>query len=119
MVLALQVAPTRAAGDLLDEPLEVTSDDCAPRLPVAELATHRDAMVDAEAIAALRQSRYCPSDALAGFAAVELAGLGRGPDLSRSVASWVLERLAYEPGLSGPLDTAVDALLDGAATSPT
>jgi hypothetical protein len=75
-------------------------------------------MVDAEAIAALRQSRYCPSDDLAGFAAVELAGLGRGPDLARSVASWVFERLAYEPRLSGPLDTAVDALLDGAATSP-
>jgi hypothetical protein len=47
--------------------------------------------VDAEAIAARRQSPYAPSDALAGFAAVELAGLERGPDLARSVAEWVFE----------------------------
>lgn len=68
---------------------------------------------DGEAIVALRQSRYVPSDALAGFAAVELAGLERGPALARSVAGWVFERLVYEPGSSGPLDTAVDTLLSG------
>jgi transglutaminase-like putative cysteine protease len=69
---------------------------------------------DAEAIVALRQSRYCPSDALAGFAAAELAHVGRGPDLGRSVASWVFERVAYQLGVSGPLDTAVDTLLANA-----
>lgn len=69
---------------------------------------------DAEAIVALRQSRYCPSDALAGFAAAELADVDRGPDLGRSVASWVFERVAYQLGVSGPLDTAVDTLLANA-----
>lgn len=77
-------------------------------------ARNGDDGYDAEAIVALRQSRYCPSDALAGFAAAELAGIDRGPDLGRSVASWVFERVAYQLGVSGPLDTAVDTLLANA-----
>ena len=72
--------------------------------------------VDAEAIAALRQSRYCPSDAMAGFVATELAHLEPGPDLAASVAAWVFERLAYLPGSSDTLDTAVDTLLSGAGS---
>jgi transglutaminase-like putative cysteine protease len=72
-----------------------------------------EVVVDAEAIAALRQSRYCQSDAMAGFAHAELAGLEEGPDVARSVAAWVFERLAYRPGSSDTLDTAVDTLLSG------
>lgn len=86
----------------------------APPALGATVATNEEAGFDAESIVALRQSRYCPSDALAGFASVELAALERGPDLARSVASWVFERLAYEPDSSGALDTAVDTLLAGA-----
>ncbi|HEY5198922.1 MAG TPA: transglutaminase family protein [Solirubrobacteraceae bacterium] len=71
-------------------------------------------LVDADAITALRQSRFCPSDALAGFAAGEFGGLEAGTDLARAVAAWVFERIAYEPGSSGPLDTSVDTLLSGA-----
>jgi len=82
----------------------------APPAPTEEV------VVDAEAIAALRQSRYCQSDAMAGFAAVELGGLDQGPDLARSVAAWVFERLAYRPGSSDTLDTAVDTLLAGAGS---
>lgn len=81
----------------------------APTPPAAT----EEVVVDAEAISALRQSRYCPSDAMAGFAAVELAGLERGPALARSVAAWVFERLAYQPGSSDTEDTAVDTLLAG------
>jgi hypothetical protein len=68
-----------------------------------------------DAIVALRQSRYCPSDSLAGFAATEFSGsLGAAPDAAAlRVASWVFERLAYSTGSSGPLDTAVDTLLSG------
>jgi len=68
-----------------------------------------------EAIVALRQSRYCPSDALAGFATTEFAGsIDEAPyDLALRVASWVFERFAYVIGSSGPLDTAVDTLLAG------
>ena len=74
----------------------------------------RGTVFDDETIAALRQSRYCPSDTLAGFAGVEFAGVERGPGLGAAIASWVFERLAYEPGSSGPLDTAVDTLVANA-----
>jgi transglutaminase-like putative cysteine protease len=86
--------------------------DTAPIPPAAT----EEVAVDAEAIAALRQSRYCPSDAMAGFAAVELADLKPGPGLAASVAAWVFERLAYLPGSSDTQDTAVDTLLAGAGS---
>lgn len=84
-----------------------------PPAPGAAMAAGDEACFDADFIVALRQSRYCPSDAMAGFAAVELAGVDRGPDLARSVASWVFERLAYVES-SDTLDTASDTLLSGA-----
>jgi transglutaminase-like putative cysteine protease len=83
--------------------------------PAAPMATE-EVVYDAEGITALRQSRYCPSDAMAGFAAVELADLKEGPDLARSVAAWVFERLAYQPGSSDTLDTATDTLLAGSGS---
>jgi len=70
--------------------------------------------IDLDTVVALRQSRFCPSDAIAGFAAAEFAHLEPGSDVPRAVAAWVFERLAYGPGSSGPLDTAVDTLLAGA-----
>jgi transglutaminase-like putative cysteine protease len=85
----------------------------AVELPSATDATAA-AVYDDETVSALRQSRYCPSDALAGFAAVEFAEIPHGPDLGRAVASWVFERLAYEAGASGPLDTAIDTLVANA-----
>lgn len=69
---------------------------------------------DPRAIAALHPSAYCRSDLLAGFAAAELGALREQPDLPQAVASWVFERLAYEPGASGPLDSAVHTLLTNA-----
>jgi transglutaminase-like putative cysteine protease len=66
---------------------------------------------DAEAITALHQSAYCRSDLLAGFTAAELGQLRGEPDLPQQVAAWVFERLAYEPGSSGPLDSSVETLL--------
>jgi transglutaminase-like putative cysteine protease len=81
----------------------------APAPPAAT----EEVFVDAEAIAALRQSRYCQSDAMAGFASAELGGVEQGPEVARSVAGWVFERLEYRPGSSDTLDTAVDTLLAG------
>jgi transglutaminase-like putative cysteine protease len=85
-----------------------------PRPATATVVAADGVDFDADAIVALRQSRYCPSDALTGFASVELASVPPGPDRSRAIASWVFERLAYELGASGPLDTAVDTLLANA-----
>jgi transglutaminase-like putative cysteine protease len=68
----------------------------------------------AEAIEGLRQSRYCPSDALEGYVHVEF-GNRDAPAYDRAleIASWVFERLHYVSGASDALDTAVDTLVSG------
>lgn len=68
---------------------------------------------DYERIVALRPSRYCPSDALLGFAVGELGGRDPDADLLRNVVAWTGNRVVYVPGSSGPLDSAVDTLLSG------
>jgi len=68
---------------------------------------------DDEVITALRQSRYCPSDLLVSFANSELGAFAGSEKLAEAAASWVFERIAYQPGSSGPGDTAVDTLLSG------
>jgi transglutaminase-like putative cysteine protease len=82
---------------------------------VRPLAPDPSAPLSLDAIVALRQSRYCPSDALIGFARVEFGdSMGDTPtNIAARVASWVFERLIYSAGSSGPLDTAVDTLLSG------
>lgn len=69
--------------------------------------------LDNEQLTYLRQSRYCPSDVLSGFAAYELGHLPVGPELLEAVGRWVASRLTYESGSSGPLDSAIDSLLGG------
>lgn len=81
--------------------------------PGAAPAAGGEAGFDTESIVALRQSRYCPSDAMTGFASVELTNLVGEADLAGAVASWVFERLARADS-SDPRDTAVDTLLSGA-----
>ncbi|MEJ7764471.1 MAG: transglutaminase family protein [Acidimicrobiales bacterium] len=82
--------------------------------PAAGPAQAGDEEHDAyERLLALRPSRYCPSDALLGFAAGELGGRPPDADLAREVVTWVSNRIAYAPGSSGPLDTAVETLLGG------
>ena len=139
--LALHVAVADTAGVRLSERLSISLDgapvtdvvehptdhggrihvvECgAGRLRIAYEASSRsfpppDKPVDpVEAITSLRQSRYCPSDALEAFAAAELASLPDGEQRARAIGDWVHGRLAYIPGSSGPLDTAVDTLLAG------
>ena len=67
----------------------------------------------AERLFAVRPSRYCPSDLLESFAEAELAMPPDPADRGRMVGDWVFGRLRYEPGSSGPFDTAVDTLLAG------
>jgi len=66
-----------------------------------------------ERLVALRPSRYCPSDALLGFAAGELGRRPPDADLARDVVAWVAGRVSYTLGASGPLDTAIETLLTG------
>jgi transglutaminase-like putative cysteine protease len=63
---------------------------------------------------ALRPSRYCPSDRLAGFAAKQFGGTPDATATVRAVARWVHDHLAYEAGASEPTTDAADTLLSGA-----
>lgn len=72
-----------------------------------------DPQADVERLVALRPSRYCPSDVLAGFASGELVDREPGPALAHAVSDWVANRTAYVLGSSGPHDTAVETLLTG------
>ena len=63
--------------------------------------------------AALRPSRYCPSDQLEGFATTEFDRSQPRAELVPAVADWVNRRLVYTAGASRPVDTAVDTLLLG------
>jgi transglutaminase-like putative cysteine protease len=67
----------------------------------------------AERLFAVRPSRYCPSDLLEAFVEAELDMPTDPADRGRIIGEWVYRRLRYEPGASGPLDTAVDTLLAG------
>lgn len=138
--LALQVAVAATAGSVVEEQLSVTlggepvdarelGAGHGGRIHVVAcgaglLAVDYRAVVsvsppgafevtEADALVALRQSRYCPSDELAAFAEVELSRLPEGPDRARAIGQWVHDRLHYELGSSGPLDTAVHTLLAG------
>ena len=139
--LALQIAPAATAGAVDQERLvielngsPVDADEVAVErggrahlvtagpghLDIRYAATitpstdvARESIDRAEAIAARRQSRYCPSDALEGFARAELAALPVGDERGAAVAEWVHHRLDYALGSSGPLDNAVDTLLLG------
>jgi transglutaminase-like putative cysteine protease len=67
----------------------------------------------AERLVALRQSRYCPSDVMAGLLLAELGHLEGDPNAARAMAEWVHHRLAYVPGSSSFGDSALDTLLAG------
>jgi transglutaminase-like putative cysteine protease len=66
-----------------------------------------------EQLVALRQSRYCPSDQLAGLAATTFGDLADPLAKANAIGEWVFERLSYEPGASRSTDTAIDTLLGG------
>jgi transglutaminase-like putative cysteine protease len=67
------------------------------------------------AIEGIRPSRFCPSDALGGFAVTEFGDAVHEPPghVASRVAAWVFERLAYVSGASDALDTAIDTLVAG------
>ncbi len=141
--IVLQIVPAATAGELVAETLEISLDGkpleardlqgerngrvqvfrCPPGALTVDLrATVSHASIaepaptpdlDSDQLTYLRQSRYCPSDELSGFAAYELGHLVPNPDLLIAVGDWVSSRLTYEHGSSGPLDSAVDSLFHG------
>lgn len=140
MVLALQVAAASTAGRFEAEELGVRLNgqsiaveevevEHGGRVHVVECAAghltveyhavvQRPPRVDvaptvAERLFAVRPSRYCPSDLLEAFAEAELDMPDDPADRGRMIGDWVYGRLRYEPGASGPFDTAVETLLAG------
>jgi transglutaminase-like putative cysteine protease len=69
---------------------------------------------EVDRIVALRPSRYCPADRLAGFAAAEFGGHPDPVSTVRAITDWVFQHLVYQPGSSGPSTDAVDTMLSGA-----
>lgn len=140
VAMALQVAVASTAGAVQAEELVVTLDGrtiaadvvtvdhrcrvhvvrCGPgRLDIRCDATLERATAEArgpgvaETLVALRQSRYCPSDALESYGPMELGWLPEGPERGRAVGAWVHRRLRDELGSNGALDIAIDTLLAG------
>jgi hypothetical protein len=140
VVLALQVAAASTAGAVEVEQLVVELD--GRTVPVDEVVVEHGGRVHivacgagyltvnyravvqrtspndlaptvAERLFAVRPSRYCPSDLLEAFADAELGMPADVADRGRIIGDWVYGRLRYEPGASGPFDTAVDTLLAG------
>jgi transglutaminase-like putative cysteine protease len=92
----------------------------AGRLDVTYEATVPDAgsvdasVTEVDRIVALRPSRYCPSDRLAGFAFKEFGAAADATAAVRAITDWVFGHLVYTGGSSGPTTDAVDTLLSGA-----
>jgi transglutaminase-like putative cysteine protease len=66
-----------------------------------------------ERVIALRPSRYCPSDRLAGFAQSHFGDLPTPLQQVRAIHSYIWQHIAYEAGTSGPTTDAADTLLTG------
>jgi transglutaminase-like putative cysteine protease len=82
----------------------------------AEVAVTRPVPPDVtelDRIVALRPSRYCPSDRMAGFAGAMFGGRPDATTTVRAIRDWVHDHLGYEAGSSGPSTDAADTLLDG------
>lgn len=102
-VILVVHSPTGALAVDVRSTIDRTPQD--PPLPSESLGTAQ--------LRYLRQSRYCASDVLSGFAAYELGHLEPGHELLNAVGDWVASRLTYEEGFGGPSDSSIDALFAG------
>lgn len=66
-----------------------------------------------EQVEALRPSRYCPSDRVAGLARSMFGTKSAPAERAAAICHHVRGELAYTPGVSGPTTDAVDSLLAG------
>jgi transglutaminase-like putative cysteine protease len=139
--LVVQVAAARRPGTSLDERLDVTL-EAAPWtareiggaaggrqhllvvdpgiLKVDYLATvtrtgapQAERVTDEDRVAALRPSRYCPSDRISGFARSHFGDLPNPAKRVQAICEYAWTHLMYEADTSGPTTDAVDTLLSG------
>ncbi|HEY0486820.1 MAG TPA: transglutaminase family protein [Mycobacteriales bacterium] len=132
--LVLQVAAVHAAEENLtvdgagDAPVEVLPGTAGGRqhvvrvppgtLTVRYAATIRSAPAPppvgaAERVEALRPSRYCPSDRVAGLARSLFRGKADPAERVAAVCDHVRGEIVYAPGCSGPSTDGVETLLAG------
>jgi transglutaminase-like putative cysteine protease len=133
--LALQVAAARGSGGLVvttehggvaveDVGTPVGGRQHLVRVPpgtvtitydtgVPAAASGPGPVTDRERVEALRPSRYCPSDRVAGLARGWFGGHAHAADRVRAICDHVRNGIAYTPGCSGPTTDAVDTLLAG------
>ncbi len=137
----VQVAAARRRGVALDERLEVVSNGMpvtAQELagadggrrhlihaqPGALTVTYRatvtrtatatpEPATDAESVIALRPSRYCPSDRMAGFARSHFGDLPTALERVQAITAYVWRHIGYETATSGSSTDAVETLLTG------
>jgi transglutaminase-like putative cysteine protease len=130
--IVLQIAVAAPAAETLTadtdgrrvEAVEVPGRQHLVRAPAGRLTVTYSAEVgelpepagvtETDRIVALRPSRYCPSDRLAGFAATQFGRAGDAIATVRAITAWVHGHLTYLGGSSGPSTDAVDTLLSGA-----
>jgi transglutaminase-like putative cysteine protease len=72
-----------------------------------------DRPTEEERIVALRPSRYCPGDRMAGFAQSHFGELPDALGQVRAICSYVFERIRYDAFATGATTDAVDTLLTG------
>jgi transglutaminase-like putative cysteine protease len=138
--VVIQVAAARLPGVRLSERIDVANN--AVPLPVQELpgshggrqhlvhaqpgtltvdyqatiagnAAAPAPVTDLERVIALRPSRYCPSDRLAGFAQSHFGDLVTPAQRVEAIHGYLWEHIAYEADTSGPTTDAADTLLSG------
>jgi transglutaminase-like putative cysteine protease len=141
-ILALQVAVARRDGLKIDErftvrsgdrpirPTEIDSDsgglihlirvepgrltiEYAATLEWEDTTPAQPPAGELDRLRALRPSRYCPSDRLAGFARWEFGNAGGRLETVRAIRDYVNRHTVYQAGTSGPTTDAADTLLAG------
>ncbi|MEV0566831.1 transglutaminase family protein [Dactylosporangium sp. NPDC050588] len=137
--VVLQTAPARRPGTVVSERLEAVSNSVP--MPTQELAgpvggrqylvhlepgtgtvsyeatvttgaVTPDAVTAEARVEALRPSRYCPSDRLAGFTRATFGDIPAARPRVEAICDHVWRRITYAAGTSGPGTDAVDTLLD-------
>jgi transglutaminase-like putative cysteine protease len=70
-------------------------------------------VTDAQRAVALRPSRYCPTDRMAGFARRQFGGQATATATVRAICDYVFEHITYETSATGPSLDATETLMIG------